>query len=224
MNTSSFKTGMVRAGIIPLLLLMAGMCLMPLLSDAADHVAVSVRPEGGERCIAGGTCRITWDAEAVQGSVDISLWNADRAEWMPVATRVASAGVFDWVVAPALRGERFRIRVQSNTNPDQFQISKTFFYIVEAKAVVSGAGEASAGDRTVSVYPSPAADVAYIACSDTPVKVILRNSLGREVQAGCTIAGTTVSLDTRSLATGMYSAEIQFRNGTSLYRAFIVGQ
>ncbi len=231
MNMRFSNVAALLGSMLPLLMWIVVVCSVVLPVRAADVSDLApVHPTGGERCAAGGLHSITWDTRAVQGSVDIILWNADRAEWSVIALNAAASGSFDWQVPSNFRGERFRVKVQSSSNPQQFQMSTTFFYIVAPQPDVLTTVGQKEREQTVSsgytlrLYPSPASDAVYIACSDIPTKVILRNSIGQVVYASYSIAGATIAVNIQSVANGLYNAEVQFSNGHSVYRTLMVSR
>ncbi len=190
-----------------------------------DGALLVRNPTGGERVIAGSTLEIQWQSYQVDGVVQISLWDGDNAEWHDVAAGVnVDDKKFTWIVPGYLRGDKFRVKVQSVTTPEIYAFSPTFFRILE------GSGQAGIGGL-------PGATTQDISLSPNPVDDILRvNWLGNANPAGLRIldvfGSTMIEMDyeltgmavvpTADLVTGMYLLELTYVDGTIKSQKFLV--
>jgi hypothetical protein len=223
-NTLYHQTTMNWKLFFPLILLLGCFGLCPLYAQL-----YVTSPSGGEKLPWGSRFEIRWQSMDIQGTVDISLWNAKNNQFIPIASGVkVSDGKFNWSVPFFTPNPWYRIKIQSNQS-SSYAFSPTFFSLVRNDdAGGNGGGYVIDPNTSVSVIPNPVSGgkVTFIWSDKTPILMVkILDVSGNVIES---LAPGNIWLQEVSymispdLPSGLYPIQYIFTDGSAKYSKMMI--
>ena len=170
----------------------------------------------GGRLAGGDSYQIRWNAGRANRSVTIDLWNGNTSRWYRIADGInGKRGFFEWIVPTDLHGDRFRVRVTSQSGYSE--MSGTYFSILQGTSVDANTTHSLLLGRSfdsVQVESIPAVGTVTIRARWTEgeaLSIALCNLSGR-VLHGLPVM-CPIEFDVGGLPRGVYFVQVVFPTG-----------
>jgi len=190
-----------------------------------------VFPRGGENFAAGSVQFIDWTCAVPSSETTlVRLEFSDGGPWSLIADNLENSSRYQWTV-PNQPSSNCRIRYIVVTRGDADTVATPGpFTILPGTAVRTQPGTALLNPACLNVFPNPVRDRAVVSCQLTlpgPLRITLQDALGRSRAVAFTQEPGTenqelrtgqryLTLDTRSLAPGVYFVRLSVSPSTRL--------
>lgn len=173
--------------------------------------------ENGKAWHIGDYVDINYNPLQFNGNVNIKIWNANLGKYMTIKEDYYDAnGLAHWLVPFTFSsGSYYKLRVESASNPSDYQLSENFFTIHKRVEVEEN------DERTLSssVYPNPTSFEIYLKDTEQKGDYVIINTSGTIVQSGIYSPGSKIALS--NLSSGKYT--LRFTNSTRSH-SFIINK
>ncbi|MCX6140884.1 MAG: hypothetical protein NTX15_08670 [Candidatus Kapabacteria bacterium] len=195
----------------------------------ATSAYAHVWPSGGaseKQLLPGSSVPVTWDNAMIVDRVTVELWDGERGLFRTIATGIpASQRRYEWVIPHDQQtGTLFRFVVRDHANPSIALFSSGFLSIVSPQPLVSGIRDETMSSSQIMVDPTPAVDKITVVWDVHDVELVEVRDLQGQLRwsRAVNIASTSLDVDVREFAPGMYTIIARAINGRSITKPFVV--
>ena len=185
--------------------------------------------ENGEFWSRNSTKTITWDTPGFAAKVHIYLWNINTSSYTQIANAVNNTGSYNWTIPTDQQiGNFYRIKIVKKVDTTVYSMSTTFFPIYDEGTGGNklGVDENTKNTFSIEVFPNPASrEITFRWNTESKaVRLVIYNSIGNPVFDESNLPDKVLSVNTKSLPSGVYNVKLVLENYQILNKKLIISK